>query len=97
MKTLLWSILAVFECAVTGYPSKTRGNIVKATIVLHDEYEPTNKLKVEIQDFVKARTAMYKYPRMIEFVSELPKTISGKIQREMIRRRDLEKLAAKDK
>lgn len=88
---------AVFECAVTGYPSKTRGNIVKATIVLHDEYEPTNKLKVEIQDFVKARTAMYKYPRKIEFVSELPKTISGKIQREMIRRRDLEKLAAKDK
>lgn len=64
---------------------------------MHDEYEPTNKLKVEIQDFVKARTAMYKYPRMIEFVSELPKTISGKIQREMIRRRDLEKLAAKDK
>ena len=88
---------AVFECAVTGYPSKTRGNIVKATIVLHDEYEPANKLKVEIQDFVKARTAMYKYPRKIEFVSELPKTISGKIQREMIRRRDLEKLAAKDK
>ena len=64
---------------------------------MHDEYEPANKLKVEIQDFVKARTAMYKYPRKIEFVSELPKTISGKIQREMIRRRDLEKLAAKDK
>ena len=85
---------AVFECAVTGYPSKTRGNIVKATIVLHDEYQPTGKLKVEIQDFVKSRTAMYKFPRMIEFVDELPKTISGKIQREMIRRRDLEKLNA---
>lgn len=83
---------AVFECAVTGYPSKTRGNIVKATIVLHEGYEPTNRLKVDIQDFVKARTAMYKYPRMIEFTDELPKTISGKIQREVIRQNDLAKL-----
>lgn len=86
---------AVFECAVTGYPSKTRGNIVKATIVLHEGYEATDRLKVEIQDFVKARTAMYKYPRMIEFVEELPKTISGKIQREVIRQRDLAKLNGK--
>ncbi len=86
---------AVFECAVTGYPSKTRGNIVKATIVLHDGYEPSDRLKVEIQDFVKARTAMYKYPRMIEFTEELPKTISGKIQREMIRQNDLAKLNKK--
>ena len=86
---------AVFECAVTGYPSKTRGNIVKATIVLHEGYEPSDRLKVEIQDFVKARTAMYKYPRMIEFTDELPKTISGKIQREMIRQNDLAKLNKK--
>lgn len=86
---------AVFECAVTGYPSKTRGNIVKATIVLHEGYKPSDRLKVEIQDFVKARTAMYKYPRMIEFTDELPKTISGKIQREMIRQNDLAKLNKK--
>ncbi len=83
---------AVFECAVTGYPSETRGSIVKATIVLNDGYEPTSKLKVEIQDFVKSKTAMYKYPRKIEFTDELPKTISGKIQREVIRKRDLERL-----
>lgn len=86
---------AVFECAVTGYPSPTRGNIVKATIVLHEGFEPTNKLKVEIQDFVRDRTAMYKYPRMVEFIDDLPKTISGKIQREVIRQRDLDKLARK--
>lgn len=85
---------AVFECAVTGYPSATRGNIVKATIVLHDGYEPSSKLKSEIQDFVRERTAMYKYPRMVEFTDELPKTISGKIKREEIRQRDLEKAKA---
>lgn len=80
---------AVFECAVTGYPSETRGSIVKASIVLHKGYEPSSKLKVEIKDFVKLRTAMYKCPRMIEFYDELPKTVSGKISREEIRRRDV--------
>lgn len=80
---------AVFECAVTGYPSETRGSIVKASIVLHKGYEPSSKLKVEIKDFVKSRTAMYKCPRMIEFYDELPKTVSGKISREEIRRRDV--------
>lgn len=79
---------AVFECAVTGYPSETRGSIVKASIVLHKGYEPSSKLKVEIKDFVKSRTAMYKCPRMIEFCDSLPKTVSGKISREEIRRRD---------
>lgn len=82
---------AVFECAVTGYPSETRGSIVKASIVLHKGYEPSSKLKVEIKDFVKSRTAMYKCPRMIEFYDELPKTVSGKISREEIRRRDVAK------
>lgn len=80
---------AVFECAVTGYPSETRGSIVKASIVLNKGYEPSSKLKVEIKDFVKSRTAMYKCPRMIEFYDELPKTVSGKISREEIRRRDV--------
>ena len=83
---------AVFECAVTGYPSETRGSIVKASIVLHQGYEPSPKLKVEIKDFVKSRTAMYKCPRMIEFCESLPKTVSGKISREEIRRKDMESL-----
>lgn len=83
---------AVFECAVTGYPSETRGSIVKASIVLHQEYEPSSKLKVEIKDFVKAHTAMYKCPRMIEFCDSLPKTVSGKINREAIRRKDMESI-----
>lgn len=88
---------AVFECAVTGYPSETRGNIVKASIVLHKGYSPDKKLKVEIQDFVKERTAMYKYPRKVEFYDELPKTVSGKISREQIRRKDLEEIAKSGK
>lgn len=81
---------AVFECAVTAYPSETRGSIVKASIILHEGYEPTSKLKVEIQDFVKEHTAIYKYPRRVEFVDSLPKTVSGKISRKEIRRRDYE-------
>ena len=83
---------AVFECAVTGYPSETRGSIVKASIVLHKGYEPSPRLKVEIKDFVKSRTAMYKCPRMIEFYDSLPKTVSGKISREKIRRKDMESM-----
>ena len=82
---------AVFECAVTGFPSETRGNIVKATIVLQEGYLASSALKVEIQDYVKAKTAMYKYPRKIEFWEELPKTVSGKIQREAIRQIDIKR------
>ncbi|ADP77217.1 AMP-dependent synthetase and ligase [Methanothermus fervidus DSM 2088] len=79
---------AVLECAVTGYPDPIRGQVVKATIVLTDGYEPSEKLKKEIQEHVKKVTAPYKYPRIIEFVDELPKTISGKIKRAEIRKRD---------
>lgn len=83
---------AVFECAVTGYPSKTRGSIVKATIILNKGFAADSHLKTELQDFVKANTAIYKYPRKIEFVDELPRTVTGKISRQKIREMDLEKL-----
>ncbi len=79
---------AVLECAVTAIPDELRGQIVKATIVLTSGYEPSENLAKEIQDFVKKTTAPYKYPRAIEFVPELPKTISGKIRRVEIREKD---------
>ena len=77
---------AVKECAVTGVPDDIRGQIVKATIVLKNGYEPSDELKNDIQNFVKKQTAPYKYPRAVEFVKELPKTISGKIRRVEIRK-----------
>ena len=76
---------AVLECAVTAVPDPVRGQAVKATIVLTKEYEPSDALVKEIQNHVKNRTAPYKYPRVVEFVKELPKTISGKIRRVEIR------------
>ncbi len=79
---------AVLECAVTGVPDAIRGQIVKATIVLTKNYQPSEDLAKELQDFVKHQTAPYKYPRKVEFVTELPKTISGKIRRVEIRERD---------
>lgn len=81
---------AVVECAITGVPDEIRGQVVKATIVLAKEYKDADKtaLTKEIQDYVKRVTAPYKYPRVIEFVEELPKTISGKIKRKEIRETD---------
>ena len=78
---------AVLECAVTSVPDPLRGQAVKASIILADRYltAPLNDLKKELQDHVKAITAPYKYPRIIDFVTSLPKTISGKIQRVIIR------------
>ncbi len=76
---------AVLECAITGEPDAVRGQIVKATIVLAKGYEPSPELVKELQNHVKNATAPYKYPRIIEFVKELPKTISGKIRRNVIR------------
>ena len=78
---------AVVECAVTGVPDEIRGQIVKATIVLSKEYKSRSgdELVKTIQEHVKHVTAPYKYPRIIEFVDELPKTISGKIRRVEIR------------
>lgn len=77
---------SVLECAVTGAPHEIRGQVVKATIVLVPGYEPSEELKAEIQNYVKTHTAPYKYPRIVEFVKELPKTASGKIKRSDIRK-----------
>jgi len=82
---------AVFEVAVTGTPDPARGYSVKATIVLAKGYDPSDALKKELQDFVKKNTAPYKYPRVIDFVGELPKTVNGKIRRVEIREKDLQK------
>lgn len=79
---------AVLESAITGVPHPIRGQVIKATIVLTRDYEPSEDLKLEIQNHVKQVTAPYKYPRVIEFVDELPKTISGKIRRVEIRSKD---------
>lgn len=78
---------AVVECAITGVPDEIRGQVIKATIVLGSDYrdQAGDELAHEIQEHVKQVTAPYKYPRIIEFVSELPKTISGKIRRVEIR------------
>lgn len=84
---------AVVECAITGVPDEIRGQVVKATIVLAKDYREADKeaLRKEIQDHVKNVTAPYKYPRIVEFVNELPKTISGKIRRVEIRDKDTNK------
>lgn len=81
---------AVVECAITGVPDEIRGQVVKATIILAKDYkgEEGPELIKELQDHVKKVTAPYKYPRVIEFVDELPKTISGKIRRVEIRAKD---------
>ncbi|TKG92001.1 acetyl-CoA synthetase [Puteibacter caeruleilacunae] len=78
---------AVLECAITGVPHPVRGQVVKATITLTKGYSPSEELKVDIQDHVKRVTAPYKYPRVVEFVEALPKTISGKIRRTEIRKK----------
>ncbi len=83
------------ECAVTAVPDEVRGQIVKASIVLRDGFEPSDELKKELQNFVKHETAPYKYPRAVEFVKELPKSVSGKIKRVDIRNRDKAEFAEK--
>lgn len=90
VESALMSHPAVVECAITGVPDDIRGQIVKATVVLGKEYKDQAgpALIKELQDHVKAETAPYKYPRVIEFVEELPKTISGKIRRVEIREND---------
>jgi acetyl-CoA synthetase len=79
---------AVLECAITAVPDPDRGQIVKATIVPSKNYHPSEELAKELQEHVKKVTAPYKYPRLVEFVTELPKTISGKIRRVQIREED---------
>ena len=84
---------AVVECAITGVPDDIRGMVVKATVVLGKEWKDKagDDLIKELQQHVKRETAPYKYPRIIEFVDELPKTISGKIRRVEIRNKDSQK------
>lgn len=81
---------AVVECAITAAPDPIRGQVVKATVVLANGYEGSDTLVKELQDYVKKVTAPYKYPRIIEFVDELPKTLGGKIKRAEIRKKDHE-------
>jgi acetyl-CoA synthetase len=76
---------SVKEVAVVGSPDPIRGLVVKAFVILKDGYDPSEVLVKEIQKHVKTTTAPYKYPRMIEFVEDLPKTISGKIKRNELR------------
>ena len=79
---------AVVECAITAAPDPVRGQVVKASIILAQGYSPSDELVKELQEHVKNVTAPYKYPRIVEFVAELPKTVSGKIKRADIRTED---------
>ena len=90
VESALMTHSAVMECAITGVPDEIRGQVVKATIVLTPAYKELagDALVKELQNHVKKVTAPYKYPRVIEFVDELPKTISGKIRRVEIRQND---------
>ena len=76
---------AVVESAVVASPDETRGEIVKALVVLAGDYEPGDELRAELQNHVKSVTAPYKYPRKIDFVDSLPKTVSGKTKRKELR------------
>ena len=91
VESVLMTHPSVLECAVTAAPDPIRGQVVKATVVLARGWEASDELRKELQNHVKKNTAPYKYPRILEFVSELPKTVSGKIRRAEIRRTDAEK------
>ncbi|MBR5772902.1 MAG: AMP-binding protein [Clostridia bacterium] len=81
IESVIMELPYVLECGVSAAPDEVRGQIVKASIVLVKGTEPTEELKKEIQDYVKEHTAPYKYPRLVVFRDDLPKSISGKIQR----------------
>ncbi|MBO5851940.1 MAG: AMP-binding protein, partial [Clostridia bacterium] len=81
IESVIMELPYVLECGVSACPDEVRGQVVKASIVLVKGKTGSEELKKEIQEYVKKRTAPYKYPRIVEFKSELPKTINGKIQR----------------
>ena len=85
VESVIMELPYVLECAVTGAPDPVRGQVIKAWIMLTKDTVASDELKKEIQDYVKAHTAPYKYPRLIEFVESLPKTSSGKIRRTELR------------
>ena len=85
IESVIMELPYVLECAVTAAPDEIRGQVVKASIVLTKDATPSDELKKEIQTYVKEHTAPYKYPRIVEFLDELPKTISGKIRRVELR------------
>jgi acyl-coenzyme A synthetase/AMP-(fatty) acid ligase len=87
--TALVSHDAVAEAAVVAAPDEERGTVVRAVVVLRDGFAPSDGLASELQDHVKHETAPYKYPRIVEFAPELPKTASGKVQRAVLRSRQL--------
>ncbi len=88
VESVLMELPYIMECAVTGIPDRHRGNVVKATVVLVEGMEPTKELERDIMTYAKKHMAHYKVPRRVEFVKELPKTISGKIRRTELREKD---------
>ncbi|MBV9001401.1 MAG: AMP-dependent synthetase, partial [Solirubrobacterales bacterium] len=85
VESALVSHAAVAEAAVVAAPDEERGAVVRAVVVLRDGFVPGRALVTELQEHVKGQTAPYKYPRIVEFVDELPKTASGKIKRASLR------------
>ena len=85
IESVIMELPYVLECAVIGVPDPTRGQVVKAYIVLTKNQQPSDELVKEIQDYVKTHTAPYKYPRQVEFIPAMPKTVSGKIRRTELR------------
>ena len=88
IESVIMELPYVLECAITAVPDEIRGQVVKASIVLTKGTKGSDELKKEIQEYVKTHTAPYKYPRIVEFMTELPKTISGKIRRVELREND---------
>ncbi len=85
VESALGSHAAVAESAVVGAPDDERGSVVRAVVVLRDGYAPSDALATELQEHVKALTAPYKYPRVVDFADALPRTPSGKVRRADLR------------
>ena len=86
IESVIMELPYVVECAITGVPDPIRGQVVKATVVLTEDAVPSEELKKDIQRYVKENTAPYKYPRVVEFVKELPRTTNGKVRRVALRK-----------